>query len=161
VNVTSTSDWDTRRATAWAPGTRRRARVTTGGIGRSNFGMHHTGVRWKTVRCSTSSTIAGITCTAEAPVPITATRLPRRSREWSQRAVWTVVPSNVPTPGMSGIFGWVSTPVASITWRATISSPSRVVSVQACASSSKVAPVTRTPKRAFAGNPCRRAQSSA
>ena len=47
-------------------------------------------MRWKTVRCSTSSAIAGITWTAEAPVPITATRLPRRSCAWSQRAVCIV-----------------------------------------------------------------------
>ena len=55
------------------------ARGCRGPIAPSGFGRHQIGVRWKTVRCSTSGAIVGITCTAEAPVPTIATRLPRRS----------------------------------------------------------------------------------
>ena len=49
--------------------------------GASSFGRHQIGVRWKTVSCSTSGAIAGITWIAEAPVPMTATRLPASSTE--------------------------------------------------------------------------------
>ena len=56
-------------------------------MGPSSFGRHQIGVRWKTVRCSTSGAIDGMTCTAEAPVPMTATRLPASSTVGSQRAV--------------------------------------------------------------------------
>ena len=45
-------------------------------IGRSVWGMIHGAVRWKTCICSTSGAIAGTNWIAEAPVPITATRLP-------------------------------------------------------------------------------------
>ena len=83
--------------------------------GASSLGRHQIGVRWKTVSRSTSGAIAGITWIAEAPVPTTPTRLPRRSTEWSQRAVCIVCPANVSTPGMSGSFGWLKTPVAPIT----------------------------------------------
>jgi hypothetical protein len=43
-------------------------------------GMIHGGVRWKTVMCPTAGWIAGTNCTADAPVPITATRFPVRSK---------------------------------------------------------------------------------
>ena len=59
----------------------------------SSFGRHQTGVRWKTVSCSTIGAIDGITWTAEAPVPITATRLPDRSCSWSQREVCITGPA--------------------------------------------------------------------
>ncbi len=42
------------------------------------------------------------TCTALAPVPITATRLPWRLREWSQRAVWKAAPVKFSMPGVGG-----------------------------------------------------------
>ena len=41
--------------------------------------MIHGAVRWKTCICSTSGAIAGTNWIAEAPVPITATRLPLTS----------------------------------------------------------------------------------
>ena len=46
---------------------------------------------------------------------------------------------------MSGGVGWLNTPVAPITWRAWSGSrsPLLISSRQSCASSSKVAPVTR------------------
>ena len=92
---------------------------------------------------------------------MTATRWPDRSAAWSQRAVCSVVPANDSTPSMSGCLGWVSTPVASITWRAVTSSPAEVVSVQVFAASSKTPFVTRVLKRARAARPCSRAMSSA
>ena len=48
-------------------------------IARSARGITHGGVRWKRVSCATSGWMAGTIWMAEAPVPITATRLPRRS----------------------------------------------------------------------------------
>ena len=45
----------------------------------SACGATHGGVRWKRVSLLTRGWMAGTTCTAEAPVPITATRLPVRS----------------------------------------------------------------------------------
>ena len=90
----------------------RRAR---GAIAPSGLGRHQTGVRCRTVSRSTSGAIAGITCTAEAPVPISATRLPRRSTSWSQRAVCITVPANSSRPGISGGFGCEKTPVAPTT----------------------------------------------
>jgi hypothetical protein len=38
--------------------------------------MIHGAVRWKTCICATAGAIAGTNWIAEAPVPITATRLP-------------------------------------------------------------------------------------
>ena len=55
-----------------------------------------------------------MTCTAEAPVPMIATRLPVRSWSWSQRAVCMVAPAKESTPSMSGSLGTVSTPLALI-----------------------------------------------
>ena len=46
-------------------------------IGRLLSGVHQLAVRWYTVSDSTSSTIAGTTCTPLDEVPTTATRLPR------------------------------------------------------------------------------------
>ena len=46
--------------------------------------------------------ISGMNCTALAPVPITATRLPRRSTSWSQRAEWNDGPANESRPGDVG-----------------------------------------------------------
>ena len=56
-------------------------------------------------------------------MPITATRLPVRSRVWSQRAVCTVAPPKESTPSMSGGLGTVSTPLALNTNRAVTSPP--------------------------------------
>ncbi|MFD0536568.1 hypothetical protein ACFQY7_25425 [Actinomadura luteofluorescens] len=46
---------------------------------RSGFGRIHGGVRWNTVRCLTFAAIRGTNWIADAPVPITVTRLPSRS----------------------------------------------------------------------------------
>ncbi len=57
-------------------------------------------------------------CTALAPVPITATRLPVRSQPWSHRAEWKDGPVNVSTPGTAGYTGRDSCPVAGTSTRA-------------------------------------------
>ncbi len=99
----------------WAPGSRRSPVRTAPGIAPSSFGRHQIGVRGNTVSPATSGAIVGTSCTAEAPVPITATRLPRSCTDRSQRAVCTVAPAKSSRPGMSGGLGLVSTPVAPMT----------------------------------------------
>ena len=76
TNVSSTKAWLSQRAASIAPGTQRRTLRARSLSGASSFGRHQIGVRWKTVSRSTSGAIAGISWIAEAPVPITATRLP-------------------------------------------------------------------------------------
>ena len=47
-----------------------------------------------------------------------ATRLPRRSTEWSQRAEWNAGPAKDESPGKSGILGSTSGPVPETSTRA-------------------------------------------
>jgi hypothetical protein len=101
-------------------------------------------VRWKTVSRPTRGWIAGTICTAEAPVPITATRSPARSCSWFQRAEWKISPPNVSRPGISGISGSWSGPVAEMMTRAVIG-PSLVSTRQPCSASSHAASVASTP----------------
>src|SRR6476469_4801491 len=54
----------------------------------------------------------GPVCTALAPVPIIATRLPLRSTDPSQRAVWNIGPRKSSSPGIGGMEGWLSWPTA-------------------------------------------------
>ena len=66
--------------------TQRRARCATGhpreqslhraGRSKSNLGITWVAVRWYTVSSAASLANSGMTCTAVAPVPITATRRP-------------------------------------------------------------------------------------
>ena len=100
------------------------------------------GVRWNTTSRSTSGAIEGMTWTAEAPVPMTATLRPRRSRPWSQRAVCITVPPKLSRPSISGGLGCEKTPVAPTTWRAVSVAPSAVESFQWWPCSSNVAPST-------------------
>ena len=84
------------------PGRAARRRRSSGETARSSRGMTQAGVRWKTVTCAASDAISGTSCTDDAPVPITATRLPASDRVWSQRLEWKVSPANDPMPGTSG-----------------------------------------------------------
>lgn len=84
-------------------------------MARSMRGMTQGGVRWKSVSRSTSGWMDGTIWMAEAPVPTMATRLPRRSKSWSQRAEWKTLPGKESSPGMSGILGSDSGPVAETT----------------------------------------------
>ena len=62
---------------------------------------------------------------ALAPLPTTATRLPVRSTEWSQRAECHDGPANVSNPSMPGMWGRFSWPQATTTVSASSSlSPS-------------------------------------
>ena len=54
------------------------------------------------VERATFGWIAGTNWIAEAPVPMTATRLPARSCAWSQRAEWKALPSKVLDAGQGG-----------------------------------------------------------
>ena len=79
-------------------------------------------VRWKTTSRSTREAISGMNCTALAPVPITATRLPVRSYEWSHCAEWNACPAN--SPGSCGVCARCSCPVATISASASHERPS-------------------------------------
>jgi hypothetical protein len=94
-------------------------------------------------------------------VPITATRLPRRSTESSQRAVCMTVPAKSSTPGISGGLGLVSTPVAPIVKRAVISSPDAVSSRHSDASSSHAAAVIAVDSRSRDRSPYSSTSASA
>ncbi len=69
-------------------------------------------MRWNTTRSAATSATRGMNCAALAPVPITATRLPRRSTVSSHRAEWNHGPAKSSMPLMSGIDGRLSCPVA-------------------------------------------------
>ena len=69
-----------RSARAVTGAFRNAARIRAG-ISTSGRGWIHGGVRWKTVSWAACSAICGTNWIADAPVPITATRLPARSQE--------------------------------------------------------------------------------
>ncbi len=121
-------------------------------MGRSEWGMIHGAVRWKTCIWATFGAIVGTNWIADAPVPMTATRLPSRSWSWSQRAEWKVWPWKASMPSMSGVRGSLSAPAAEISTRA-LTSPWSVSTVQRRASSSHWAPVTVVPSRTWALTP--------
>ena len=90
-----------------------------------------------------------------------ATRLPRRSTSWFQRAVCMVSPANVSWPSIAGGLGCEKTPVAPITKRAVIVSPPAVAIRHTFASSSKSAPTTLVFKRMRSRTPYLSTQCSA
>ncbi len=104
--------------------------------------MNQLPVRWNTVMCATSGAMAGTNCTALAPVPTTATRFPRRSWSWSQRAEWKVWPVNVSAPSIRGVAGRLSCPVAITIADASNVRPSAAVTVQRLVASSNTQEVT-------------------
>jgi hypothetical protein len=118
--------------------------------------MIHGGVRWKSRSSPTCGWILGTTWIAEAPVPITATRLPRRSCSWSHCAVWNAAPAKLSRPGISGIEGSLRPPIPEIAISA-VSSPREVSMRQRRCSSSHLAPVTECPKRMWSITPWRSA----
>ncbi len=73
-------------------------------------GVIQIGVRWNTVRCSTSGAIAGTYWIALAPVPIDATRSPATGLLWSHFVEWNARPRNRSAPGMSGIDATLNMP---------------------------------------------------
>lgn len=70
-------------------------------------------------------------------MPIIATRLPVRSASWSQRAEWKTLPGKSASPGMSGVFGSESGPVAETTTSATTVVPLALSMTQFSASLSQ------------------------
>ncbi len=109
-------------------------------------------MRWKRVSRDTSGWTAGTIWIAEAPVPIMATRLPRRSVSWSQRAECATVPGKVSRPGIAGILGSDSGPVADTTTSA-VSGPSAVSTSQCSACASQRMPSTSAWKRRCSRSP--------
>ncbi len=82
-------------------------------IGPLRAGIEKLGVRWNTVSWSASAAISGIDCTADEPVPITATRLPVKSTpSCGQVLVKYTSPAKRSVPSMSGTFGIDRQPVA-------------------------------------------------
>ena len=85
---------------------------------------------------------SGISCTAVAPVPMIATRLPASSTSGSHLAECTTVPAKSPTPSMSGSRGWDRNPVAVTRYVARTGSPPATWTSHSWASSSQRAPST-------------------
>ena len=86
---------------------------------------------------------------AEAPVPMTAMRLPVRSTSWSQRAEWKISPRKSSMPSISGRRGSERPPEPEMTVRAAYScgpSGPSVRTTQRWSSSLHVASTTAVPK---------------
>ena len=86
----------------------------------------------------TVGAISGTNWMAEAPVPITATLRPARSRSWRQVAEWKTGPSKESSPGTSGSDGSESAPDPRTSTSA-VHTPFVVVTRQCCAVSDHVA----------------------
>ena len=100
-------------------------------------GAHQLGVRWNTVRWPTVLAISVIACTAVAPVPMTATRLPTKlTGSCGHRPVWYASPRKLSTPGMVGMVGADRGPMAVIRNRARARRPSSLSISHSPASSS-------------------------
>ena len=76
-----------RRGTA-APRWKRQRSGSGTGLRNCSNGAAQCGERWKIVSDATRSWISGPNCIALAPLPMTATRLPARSRSFGHAAVW-------------------------------------------------------------------------
>ena len=100
----------------------------------------------------------GIACTADEPVPTTATRRPLKSTgSCGQSAVCNTGPSKLFKPAKAGRFGDDNGPLAMTRKRACQLRPSAARTVQRLAVSSKAAPAMRVQSRM----PSRRAKRSA
>ena len=121
--------------------------------------MTHAGVRWNRVSRAATGWIAGTIWMADAPVPITATRLPARSARWSHRAEWKISPGNVSSPGMSGVDGVDRGPAAAMTTSA-VRSPRDVRSRHWAALASQRAPASSVPNRMYGRIPYRSVTAS-
>ncbi len=137
----------TERNSRCRPGTKRNSAATGREYSLCRRGSIQLPLRWKTVSRATSGAISGTTWTAVAPVPTNATRLPRRSVPWSQRAEWNATPAKSSMPSIAGIAGWLSWPVAitSAVARRSVTAPveSWEVTVQVRSVSSQAHDVTR------------------
>ncbi len=148
-----------RRTRRCRAGTRRYSRFSNEVMARSRRGSTQAGVRWNTVSDNASGCTSGTSCTADAPVPTTATRRPRRSASWSHRAEWKAGPANDAIPGRSGTDGSDSAPVA-VTSTSAVRVPRVVTTSHRPAEGSQAARSRAVPHRTFARTPSRRATST-
>ena len=118
------------RPNAWVRGKRLNTLPWVAVYSRSGLGATYGADRWKTVIFAASGWMPGTNWMALAPVPSTATRLPRRSTEWSHSAEWKAGPWKVPSPGSSGIEGRDSWPTAVTSTSVSICSPVEVCRCQ-------------------------------
>jgi len=104
-------------------------------------------VRWNTVRWAACPAITGIAWMPEAPVPMTATRLPVKSTgSRGQFPVCRLSPPKLSAPGNAGWFAVDRQPTAVTTYLAVAWCPCAVRSVQRPAASSYSTAVTSAPK---------------
>src|SRR5689334_3856156 len=113
-------------------------------------------VRWNRLSEPTVGAICGTNWIAEAPVPMTATRAPVRSTSWRHCAEWNAVPAKVDSPGMSGVDGRLSGPVATTRTRA-VYSPREVRTRHRPIEPSQSAPSSSWPSRRCGVTPKRTA----
>ena len=80
--------------------------------------------------------MAGMNWVAEAPVPITATRLPASGSAWFQRDEWKAAPAKLSMPSILGSAGRPSRPMALTSRRVCRLLPSSSVTSQVALASS-------------------------
>ncbi len=121
--------------------------IVSGSILLLRSGVHQLGVRWNTVRWPTVLAISVMACTPEAPVPITATRLPAKLTGWcGHRPVCQDSPLKSSMPGIVGMVGDDSGPIAVMRKRARARLPLSNVTSHSLAASSQCAAFTRVLK---------------
>ena len=104
------------------------------------------GRRWNTVSRSAALATSGMSWIAVAPVPITATRFPVRSRgSCGHRKEWNERPWKLSLASILGRVGVDSTPTAVATKRVVIWRPSWSLRAQVSVSSSNTIASTRQP----------------
>ena len=105
-------------------------------------------MRWNTVSVRACSAMIGINCTADEPVPTTATSRPLKSTgSCGHAAECSTGPANVLSPSKAGVLGADSGPIAVTMKRALQLRPSSLRTRQQAAASSKCAAATRVLKR--------------
>ena len=121
--------------------------MVSGSIRLLRSGVHQLGVRWKTVRWPTVLAISVMACTPEAPVPMMATRLfAKLTGRCGHRPVCHDSPLKSGIPGITGMVGDDSGPMAVIRKRARACLPSSKVTSHSFATSSQCAAFTRALK---------------
>ena len=100
--------------------------------------------------------MAGTIWIAEAPVPITATRLPVSCWPWSHWAEWNTAAPKASRPASSGSFGSDSAPAAD-TSRFAVTGPAEVSTRHSAHSESQQAERNSTPNRKRSATPDSRA----
>ena len=121
--------------------------IVSGSMRLLRSGVHQLGVRWNTVSSPTVLAISVMACTPDAPVPITATFLPAKLTGWcGHRPVCQDSPLKSSMPGMVGMVGDDSGPIAVTRKRARARPPFSKVTSHSLAASSQWADLTRVLK---------------